>query len=42
MDKERCRASRNLLVRAAAYDAVINLTVLPLHQTKTVEREIKR
>ena len=31
-------ASRNLLIREAAYDTVRDCTVLPLYQIKTVER----
>ena len=42
MDKGRCRSSWNLLIRAAAYDTVSTWTVLPLHQIKTVDREMKR
>ena len=41
-EKGRCRASRNLLIRSAAYDTARTQTVLPLHQIKTVEREMKR
>ena len=41
-EKGRCRLSRNLLIRAAAYDIMRERTVLPLHQIKTAEREIKR
>ena len=39
-DTGRCRASRNLLIRAAEYDTVRTRTVLPLHQIKTVDREM--
>ena len=41
-EKGRCISSRNLLIREAAYVTVRNLTVLPLHKIKTVEREMKR
>ena len=41
-DKGRCRASRNLLIRAAAYETVRSRTILPLHQIKTVKMQMKR
>ena len=41
-EKGRGRSSRNLLIRAAAYDTLGTQTVLPLHQIKTAEREMKR
>ena len=37
-----CIASRNLLIRAAAYETMRAWTVLPLHQNKTVKKEMKR
>ena len=40
--KGRCKASSNLLIRADTYDTMRIRTVLPLHQIKTVEREMKR
>ena len=40
-EKVRCIFSRNLLIRASVYDTVMARTVLPLHQIKTVEREMK-
>ena len=40
-EKGRCRASMNLLVRAAVYNTVSYLAVLPLHQIKTFDRETK-
>ena len=41
-EKGRCRESRKLLIRADLYKTARNLTVMPLHQIKTVEREMKR
>ena len=41
-DKGRCRASRNLLIGAAAYGTVRTQTFLPIHQINTVYREMKR
>ena len=40
--KGRGILSINLLIRAAAYDTVRTRTFLPLHKTKTVERDTKR
>ena len=34
-EKRRCGFSRNLLIRAAAYDTMRSRTVLPIHQIKT-------
>ena len=39
-EKGKCRASRNLLIRAAACDTMRTRTVLPLYQINTVEREM--
>ena len=41
-ERGRFRASRNLLIRAAAINTARARNVLPLHQIKTVEREMKR
>ena len=41
-EKVRDRLSRNLLIREAAYDTMMNHTVLPLCQIKTIERDTKR
>ena len=40
-DKVWCIASSNLLIRADVYDTMRYWTVLPLHQIKTVESEMK-
>ena len=39
-DKERCRASRKLLIRASEYDTMWTRTVLPIHKINTAEREM--
>ena len=41
-EKGRVRSSRNIFTRAAAQDTVITRTVLPLHQIKTVDKDMKR
>ena len=42
MEKGIVRFPWNLLIRAAAYDKMRTCTVLPLHQIKTVKREMNR
>ena len=40
-EKERCRASKNILIRADIYDTVRIHTLLLLYQIKTIERQMK-
>ena len=40
--KGRCRASSNILIREAGYDTIRDRTVLPLCQTNTAEKEMRR
>ena len=40
-NKGRSRFSRNLLTRTSDHDTLRSLTVLILHQIKTVQRELK-
>ena len=41
-EKGRFIFPMNIFTRAAAKDTVITRTILPLHQIKTVDRDMKR
>ena len=41
-EKGWCRSSRKLLIGASTYDTTRDQNILPLHQIKTVDGEMKR